>query len=246
MTAPAASGFVPGSQNPQSRVLGRKWTLAASLLTHGLFLLAVLVPRSKPIETPAVQSIDVEIISAPQSRPAAATPPSAALTAPPGIEPTRPVPLPAPTPVPKSPAVPAGAITGDGMIHPTHLLARGLLKEAASREVRNTLPKLAPFERATQLCNIETTEQIRAAYPATYPDAVQASSFADTIISNDNHTVTAPGAAYRSKRQWYAVSFICTAAPDYQSVIDYTFRVGPLIPKDQWERHNLIAVDQAE
>ena len=130
------------------------------------------------------------------------------------------------------------------MIRPTHLLAAGLLREAASAEVRKTLPKLAPTERVTQLCNIEATEQIQAADPKLFVDTVRASALGETTIEGNN--IVAPAAAYRSKRHWFGVSFICTVAADYQSVTDFRFKVGQPIPEEDWAAHDLNAVDEAE
>ena len=59
-------------------------------------------------------------------------------------------------------------------------------------------------------------------------------------------TISAPAAAYRSKRQWYAVSFNCTVAPDYGSVTNFSFKVGASIPRSEWESHYLNPQDENE
>jgi len=233
-----------GWRSPRNRW---PYSIGASIATHVLFALALgILSAVRPFEPPTVRSIDVQIIS--QQRYRAATQLTAPAT-PKGTEPTLPpspvvaTPRPQP-PISVSPVVPPKTEPGDGMIRPSHFLTGGLLKEAASREVRDTLPKLAPEERITQLCNIETTEQIRTAYPKTFPDAVSASAFAETIVTGKN--LEAPAAAYRSKRHWFAVSFICTVAPNYQSVTDYRFKVGGEIPKSEWDSHNLLEEDDDE
>ncbi|MDR3470316.1 MAG: DUF930 domain-containing protein [Devosia sp.] len=228
----------------------RGWTIAASLATHAL-LLAVLLQFSatRPVEPPPIQSVDVQLVSAPdQPARGPAIDVSPTPEAPPPVEAAdHPQPAPVQPAAPAqgaAPAAPGEGANGSGVIHPTHLLAGGLLKEAASRQVRKTLPTLAPSERVTQLCNIEATEQIRAAYPSSFPDTVAASAFGDTAVTG--LTIEAPAAAYRSRQQWYAVSFTCTVAPDYQSVVDFRFRIGAAIPKDQWASHNLLAEDADE
>ena len=218
----------------------RRWTLAVSLVAHGLLLLGLLLGNAvRPALAPQPNSIDVQLVR---------TEPAPLRPLPPATE-RAPAPIAAPAPRVAAPtarpsARPQPAAPDAGMIHPSHLLAGNLLKEAASREVRQTLPKLAPSERATQLCNIEATEQILAADPSTFPDTVRASVFADTMI--EGSTVTAPGAAFRSRRKWYGVSFVCTVAPDYQSVTDFRFKLGDPIPPAQWSAHDLNAEDAAE
>jgi hypothetical protein len=215
----------------------RAWALPGSLALHAFLLLVLaLWTAVRPMEPPPTGSIDVQIVSAPEAK--AAEPPPVL----PGAATDSPLPAAAPAapqtrPQPTEPE-------GDGMIRPSHFLAAGLLKEATSREVRNTLPRLAPFERVTQLCNIEATEQIQATYPITLPDTVVASAMGDTTVTGNN--IVAPHAAFRSRRRWFAVSFVCTVAPDYQSVTDFRFKVGDPIPQAEWASHNLNAVDADE
>jgi hypothetical protein len=130
------------------------------------------------------------------------------------------------------------------MSHPTHLLAGSYIREPASREIRRNLPWLAPSERATQICNIEAGQQIQAANPKLLVDTVHASALGDTTI--EGLTVTAPQAAYRSQRQWYEVSFICTVASDFSGVVDFRFTTGAAIPRSLWDAHALNAADENE
>lgn len=131
-----------------------------------------------------------------------------------------------------------------GMNHPTHLFARNYIREPASLEIRQNLPRLAPEERATQICNIEAGQQIQAANPKVFVDTVHASALGDTSINN--LTVTAPQAAYRSRRQWYSVSFVCAVAPDFSGVVDFRFKMGAPIPRALWDAHALNAEDDNE
>ena len=109
--------------------------------------------------------------------------------------------------------------------------------------MRETLPKLAPYERMTQLCNIEATEQIRHVLPKSNPETVAASAFAETTLQNG--TLVAPGAAYRSNRKWYALRFECIVKPDLTGVADFRFATGALIPEKEWDSHNLLAAGQS-
>ncbi|MGZ5907928.1 MAG: DUF930 domain-containing protein [Reyranella sp.] len=214
--------------------------LAGSALLHALLLLLLVAGTLvRPLEPPPPSSIEVELVpGAPSPRlpaPATVAPPPA-IAAPPDrpAGPSRILPPAAPTqPAPQ----------GDGMTHPSHLLAQAYIGEAASAEIRRALPKLAPSERATQICNIEAGQQIGAALRLLV-DTVHASALSDTDV--EGLTVTAPGAAYRSRRQWFGVSFVCTVRPDFSGVADFAFKLGAPVPRQQWDAHGLNAADADE
>jgi hypothetical protein len=130
------------------------------------------------------------------------------------------------------------------MNHPTQLLAGAYIRDPASLEIRRNLPKLAPSERVAQLCNIEAGQQIAAADPKILVDTVHASALGDTTV--DGLTITAPLAGYRTHREWYGLSFVCTVAPDFKSVTDFKFKVGEAIPHELWQAHALNAADENE
>ncbi|WDR02917.1 DUF930 domain-containing protein [Devosia algicola] len=127
------------------------------------------------------------------------------------------------------------------MVHATTYFSGDILADPKNREIRDTLPLLGPEERVTQLCNIEALEQIRLWDPQYQADSLAPAAFGETRLTD--LTLTAPDGAFRSNRKWYQISLICTAAPDLQSVADFSFRVGDAIPQNQWEEHNLIAED---
>ena len=110
--------------------------------------------------------------------------------------------------------------------------------------IRQTLTTIADSERVVQLCNIEGLEQIRRAEPKYDPDTLVSYAMADPVAAG--MTLSAPGGAFRSRRKWYGISFKCTAAPDYQGVTAFEFKLGEPIPQDQWEEHNLNAEDTEE
>lgn len=244
-------GDAQGFLKPGAKPRHNPWMFAASLIVHALLLLApIFWKEAGLIEPRPIRAIDVQIITAPAPGEVAQAPavtpektrPQPVHLAPaPAVAPTA---LPVP-PAPKKAAAPApDAAAGDGMSHPTHLLAQAYIRDPASREIRQNLPKLAPSERVTQICNIEAGQQIQAANPKVLVDTVHAYGLGDATV--DGLTITAPLAAYRSHRKWYGVSFICTVAPDYKSVTDFRFKVGDAIPRDLWDAHNLNAADENE
>ena len=215
-----------------------RWTIPASLLLHTLVLLAIAAwPNPLSPAPPEVRSIEVQVFSEAQYR-AATAPPPAVIEAP---QPAAISNLPSTEPDPPGrPAAPQVA----PMIAATQLFSVGILKDPSNREVRRTLPTLAPYERITQLCNIEALEQIRVLKPEPVPDSMVASAFSDTTLAAD--TLTATGAAYRSGHKWYAAEFSCTVAPGLEGVVAFQFRIGKAIPEGEWDSHGLNAADEDE
>lgn len=220
---------------------------AGSLLIHLCLLLAaawLIVPR--PAIAPTPPSIDVQIIlekSLPTPSPAIAPAPQAlavpenstapSAPAPPRSTPATKLPIPQGVPKPEEPT--------ETMTSAKNLYSTALLKEPASREVRETLPTLDRYERITQLCNIEATEQIRRALPKSNPETVSASAFSETNIKDG--VFVAPGAAFRSHRNWYELSYRCVVRSDLSGVVQFAWHIGAPIPRDLWDSHDLIAVD---
>jgi hypothetical protein len=120
-------------------------------------------------------------------------------------------------------------------------LAGKILDDPANREIRETLTRLDPYERITQLCNIEGLEQLRLLNPGERPDSMVPSALAETSLAGQ--TLEAPKGGYRLDRKWYEIRFSCTVAADYLSVTDFQFAPGPAIPESAWESHNLISDD---
>jgi hypothetical protein len=210
-----------------------------SVLLHAALLAMLFHGLDAPPETPKERSVSVDIISAAQYAAAVA---ATHLTAPtartevvqPAPVPVEPPPVaPAPTPPPAEVAEPSG------MVHATELKAAGVLAEPGSKEVRETLPLLASDERMTQLCDIEALEQIHLWKDALHPDTLVAYAMAETQVTA--HTIQADGGAFRDARQWYQIKFRCEVADDFQSVTDFQFAVGDLIPESEWDAHNLTA-----
>jgi hypothetical protein len=226
----------------------RPWPIAASLILHLLLLVALaLLTVARPATAPAVHSVDVQIISGQDYKtllappPPAVPPPILVTPAPRAAELAPPTAIPQPA-TPKSPSPKAQPVTpADGMTEATTLFSTGLLNEVASTEVRKTLPTLDPYERMTQLCNIEATEQIRSAVHGSNPETIAASAFAETMLKDG--VLSAPGAAYRSHHTWFFMQYACAVRPDFAGVASFRFSLGAPVPRDQWDSHDLIAVD---
>ncbi len=217
----------------------------------GLHLLAlgllIAWPVTRALSPVPPRSIAVEIVSEAQF----------AAVAGPKVPTPQPPPVPVqPAAIPSEPADTAAAVASSAetsatmtapfpqTIHATTLYSATVLKEPANRQVRTTLPALAPDERIIQLCNIEALEQIRIARPKPFPDAIVAPAFADTTTTEA--TLVASGAAYRSGRTWFRAQYTCTVGADLESVTAFDFAIGPEIPEAEWDSHGLNAADADE
>jgi hypothetical protein len=212
------------------------WGVLASLLLHaGLVLALLTLPPPRQSEPAAIRAVTVEIVAPP---PAMRPPPPATEPGPrvepepptrPAAAPTLSVP-PLPDPAPSRPSEP-------GMVKPSRMLSGRELADPRNRAARREMSRMAPEERAIQLCNVEAMAQIAAAKAALRPDVVVAYAMADVVVAGD--TLVADGAAFRSRRNWYAVRFRCALRPDHAEVTDFEFRVGDAIPKRLWADHAL-------
>jgi hypothetical protein len=73
------------------------------------------------------------------------------------------------------------------------------------------------------------------------PEYVIAYATADPTLSATS--VEAPGAAFRSRRDWYGLQFKCVVTPDISGVLSFAFSVGKEIPKSEWAARNLTPDD---
>lgn len=80
-------------------------------------------------------------------------------------------------------------------------------------------------------------EQISADKNAYRPDKVIAYTFADPVM--EANAMKAPGAVFRSKGEWYRLKFKCSTGPDHIEVLSFKYKIGDIVPHDEWERHYL-------
>ncbi len=211
----------------------------AFLIHTALFAWLASVAVRQFDETPAFleQSVDVEL-QTPEQFEAMLRPPAP----PPAPANARAfVPEPAPPPSAPSAAAPEEPSVGtDGLVRPRHLLSQQVLADPRSRETLAMLPRLAPEERAEQLCGLEAMGQIHAWQHGYEPDRVTAYAMAD--IRYAGHILRAEGAAFRSRRRWYGLRFECTISPDLRRVTAFAFQVGDPIPQARWQALGLPAM----
>lgn len=203
------------------------WGTIVSLIAHAL--LAALIPllaTSRPIAPPPpLQAVEVELINPAELEPVA--PPEAPVLA-----------------APQADAEPAETVPApqNGPIEATQFFAGKILAE--NKQVAAALPTLGNDERVIQLCSIEALEQIRSAKPEYAPDTLVAYAFGDMNVAAG--VLTAPGAAFRSRRRWWNVSLTCAVATNLTAVTAFSFTLGDEVPEADWDAHFLTAEDEDE
>lgn len=113
-----------------------------------------------------------------------------------------------------------------------------LAQEAAaeSRFIRG-LRQLAPEDRLMQLCDFTAMQRIGKEHRKFRPDRAVADASKESRIKG--HTIVAEGGAFRSKGDWYALSYTCTATADHLKVTSFKYKIGDEIPEAQWKKYGL-------
>lgn len=207
--------------------------LAASALLHSAAILVLLTITPLPAPPPGEQVVRVTIASAPEpvEPPMRAPPPTrpAAQQAP-QVPATAASPAPATEPKPE-PAVPRPPKEQEQTVVARDFYAEAILARPQNRQAREALSTLAPVERREHICDTEAMEQLHRWRAALRPDRLIAYALQDTTIKGN--TLSAPGAAFRSAHQWYALTFECSLdASDH--VVGFRFALGAPIPEDRW------------
>lgn len=115
--------------------------------------------------------------------------------------------------------------------------AHAAVSEAAAGEkFRKALDKLDPQTRLEQVCDIEAMSRIKKDQKYK-PDRAQGAASAEPKTVGDK--ITAKGGAFRSKGEWFELSFVCEATPDHTKVLSFEYQTGKPIPKDKWEEYGL-------
>ena len=108
---------------------------------------------------------------------------------------------------------------------------------AMESALRAGLLKLDPKTRLEQRCDAEVLDRITHDTRRYRADRVVAYAFATPEMHKDS--IRSPGAAFRSKGEWYRLKFKCKTAPDHMKILNLRYRIGAQIPKEEWTRYNL-------
>lgn len=103
--------------------------------------------------------------------------------------------------------------------------------------LRTELMRLYPDTRQEQRCDIAAMEIIAQSHKYA-PDKAIAYSFAEPIVKGN--VLEVPGAAFRSNNHWYHLSFTCVTSDNKLDIKDFTYKVGALVPRGEWNRYYLV------
>lgn len=107
---------------------------------------------------------------------------------------------------------------------------------AVDPKIREQLLKLDPHTRIEQACDTEAMIRIKGDRKYR-PDKVIAYTFRDPTYGPDS--VTAPGAVFRSRGEWYHLSYQCETGPHHVHVRKLEFEIGGKVAKANWDKYFL-------
>lgn len=99
------------------------------------------------------------------------------------------------------------------------------------------LKMLDPGVRLEQLCDYTAMASIKKDSREYRPDRALAGARAEPQVKG--HTIKAEGAAFRSRKKWYALSYSCTADAEHMKVLSFKYKIGDEIPESKWAAYNL-------
>ena len=108
------------------------------------------------------------------------------------------------------------------------LYSQGATGDAVATTSMGGVPR---DQRAAKLCASELQQQL---LDASYvPDLVP------SVPLEAGNILDVPRAAFHARTTWYRLSFRCEIDTNATTVLSFTFRVGPAIPRDEWARLGL-------
>ena len=108
---------------------------------------------------------------------------------------------------------------------------------AADSRLERQLKMLEPTERLEQVCDYTALSTIKKDRHEFRPDRAVAGAMTEPHVSG--HSIEAKGAAFRSRKKWYALSYSCTADGEHMKVLSFKYTIGAEIPESQWAAYNL-------
>ena len=108
---------------------------------------------------------------------------------------------------------------------------------AVDPAIKKQLEKLDPATRLEQSCDTEAMSRINKDETGYKPDKVIAYTFKDPVPSDDR--LEAPGAVFRSKGDWYHLSYNCITGPQHINVRELNYEIGEKVPREKWDKYYL-------
>jgi hypothetical protein len=108
---------------------------------------------------------------------------------------------------------------------------------ALDAELKAQLLKLDPKTRLEQACDTEAMVRIKKEDNPYRPDKVIAYTFRDPTYGANS--LNAPGAVFRSKDEWYHLSYKCHTDAENLSVQKLTLKIGDKVSHSNWDKYYL-------
>ncbi|WLA52775.1 DUF930 domain-containing protein [Bradyrhizobium elkanii] len=102
---------------------------------------------------------------------------------------------------------------------------------AQDQRFLDSLRHVEPATRLEQVCDYAVMSDINR---DTGRQADRAKSDVTSSPSHHGDTVIAKGGAFRSKGQWFSLSYTCKGTPDHLHVTSLQYKVGEAIPTSKW------------
>lgn len=119
----------------------------------------------------------------------------------------------------------------------TLLTALPSAANAVDSKIREQLLKLDPRTRLEQACDTEAMIRIKGDEGKFRPDKVIAYTFRDPTYGPD--WIKAPGAVFRSRGEWYHLSYQCETGPHHVHVRKLDYEIGGKVAKANWDKYFL-------
>jgi len=107
---------------------------------------------------------------------------------------------------------------------------------AAGEKFRKALDRLDPQTRLEQVCDLEAMNRLKKD-PKYKPDRAQGAASAEP--KTEGHKLTATGGAFRSKGDWYHLSYNCITGPQHINVRELDYQIGEKVPREKWDKYYL-------
>ncbi|CAM5508716.1 hypothetical protein MAUB1S_08493 [Mycolicibacterium aubagnense] len=117
------------------------------------------------------------------------------------------------------------------------LLTASSTAHALDNRLKAGLLKLDPQTRLEQRCDAEVLDRITHDDPHYKADRVVAYAFGQPEMTDDS--IKSKVAAFRSRGEWYRLKFKCETAPDHMEVLNFKYRIGDKILKEDWSKYYL-------
>jgi hypothetical protein len=116
------------------------------------------------------------------------------------------------------------------------LIVTAVTAYAGNTRFERSLRALAPSARLEQICDYTAMTKIRSAGEHR-PDRAVGYAISEGKVTDN--TLVADGAAFRSRKKWYRLSYTCKTTPDRMKVLSFDFKIGSEIPEEKWSAYGL-------